>query len=171
MNRSRQRDEVVAYYESGHVIIVNCEDIPIHRVTLEPGENHDGLTKMGRFLIANADCDDITPRRRDRLERFVRVMLAGNIAQHRFKPRSGYREFNLHADRHKAVELLSHFTRSNEELGAYLRLLQIQTKQKIEGRWPLVEAVANALLDRRTLSRDEVRTIVLATIRIPTPRR
>jgi hypothetical protein len=88
--------------------------------------------KMGRFLIANPDCDDITPRRRDRLERFVRVMLAGNIAQHRFKPRSGYREFNLHADRHKAVELLSHFTRSNEELGAYLRLLQIQTKLDIE---------------------------------------
>lgn len=79
------------------------------------------------------------------------VAFAGPAAQRKFNPRT-VRHVQGYRDRHHAIDLIENFVDSNEELEAYLKLLNIRARQLVEKWWPFVEVLANALLERRTIS-------------------
>jgi hypothetical protein len=85
------------------------------------------------------------------------------VAQQRFKP-SSVRSWHGSSDFQAAVCQISSFTASDREREAYLKLLRIRTEQTLArpGAWECVEALAAALLDRKTLSATEVTKIIQA---------
>ena len=90
-------------------------------------------------------------------------LLAGMVAQQRFKP-SSICGWHGSSDYHSAVELISYFTGSDRKSEAYLKLLRIRAEQTLTmpGSWECVDALAAALLDRKTLSATEATKIIQA---------
>lgn len=68
-------------------------------------------------------------------------------------------------DYEAVADLLDRFTGSKEETDAYITLLTVQTKQRVE-RWEAeIEAVAEALLESETLSGKQAKEIIARTYR------
>jgi len=101
-----------------------------------------------------------------RAERVVQVLLAGSEAQRRHKP-SSVRRWHAKSDYCQAVNVLSNFAPDPRELQAYIRLLGIRVQLLFDApkRWGCVEALATALLDRKSLSGQKAIDIIQATIR------
>ena len=85
------------------------------------------------------------------------------VARQRFKP-SSIRSWHGSSDYHSAVDLISYFTGSDRESEAYLKLLKIRAEQTLtrSSSWESVEALAAALLERKTLSATEATKIIQA---------
>jgi len=143
--------------------VVMCwnESVAIHDATIVPNVEKGTKGATGHSgSIYQFDVDQ-RPRARWRMEKLVRVCLAGPEAQRRYSPRS-WRNYHGSEDLHAAVGVLSYFCGSNEEIEAYLRLLEIQTGQ-ILGQpliWNAVEAVAEALLESHQLDRRKLRAVI-----------
>jgi hypothetical protein len=126
-------------------------------------------TAQGHFLskyILRGCSFDVRTTGADRLkmERVVVVLLAGMVAQRRYRP-SSVRGWHGSSDFHSAVDLISYFAKSDKETEAYFALLRIRAELEIErpSAWECVEAIATALLDRKTLSANEVVEIIKIT--------
>lgn len=102
---------------------------------------------------------ETTTRARLKMEAAVIVSLAGPIAQRRFNKR-GYRHYHGADDRHKAVNLIGYFAGSNEEIKAYFKWLYVRTDGLVNRWWPLIGHLAQELLDRKNLSKREVRITI-----------
>jgi hypothetical protein len=85
------------------------------------------------------------------------MCLAGDAAQKKFNPR---RRFGGQNDLHQAVELLGYISGSNEVTQARLNVAHAHARDLVNCRWEEITAVATALLDRKTLTRDEVRQAI-----------
>jgi|APFre7841882630_1041343.scaffolds.fasta_scaffold10852_4 hypothetical protein len=96
-------------------------------------------------------------------EHMVRMSFAGPLAQRRFSSRS-IRRFHEQEDYEKAVDLVEYFVGSDEELEAYIHLLEVQAKSFLNrpGVWDQITAPATALLKETTLTSGRVRRIVRA---------
>jgi len=86
--RSKKQFEATAYHEAGHAVLAYRYDIKIESVTIKRDEDSfgrmagDGLLKKIRPDI------EITPGGRDKMEKHIRVSMAGVIAQRMYNPRS-----------------------------------------------------------------------------------
>jgi hypothetical protein len=94
-----------------------------------------------------------------RLEKLTRIALAGSAAQRRFKPKT-CRSQQSASDREAAVGLISHLCQSEREVNARLHLHQIEVEQALHTQWHVVEAVARALLEKKSMIGWEVETII-----------
>jgi ATP-dependent Zn protease len=67
------------------------------------------------------------------------------------------------------VRKLSFFTGSDDEVNAYLDLLELQTRQTLIAveNWRAVEAVAEGLLESEQLTGKELRQVIEAAIHDP----
>ena len=102
------------------------------------------------------DCD-VSARVRQQVE-FEIVVLAGPEAQQRHSPRS-WRSHHGAYDYRQAVDLASRVNSSDEAVNASLDWLAIVTRNEISPG-PQVEMVAQALVDRRTLTPAEVKALL-----------
>src|SRR4051794_16416580 len=89
-------------------------------------------------------------------------LLAGPAAQRRFNPRS-VRSYHARNDHEQVVTWALAVGGSNEVINARVKLWNAQARELIEGRWPLVEKVAAALIERRTLTEAGVTALNLVT--------
>jgi hypothetical protein len=80
-----------------------------------------------RESLPNPEFDNLPPRVRDRIEKRVRVCMAGVIAQRHHSPRN-IRSWHGQPDVHAAVNLLNRLTASTSETEAWLKLLHIQPR-------------------------------------------
>lgn len=87
------------------------------------------------------------------------MALAGSIAQRRINPR-GFRHDHSRSDYEGAEHVLWHLVGSEEEFDAYFQLLEIQTKNILNLLWEQVERVAEALLESKTLSEEELERLL-----------
>jgi hypothetical protein len=94
-----------------------------------------------------------------RAEKDAMVSLAGYAGQRKFFPRS---RDGGGKDRRDAASLMCHFSGSERELDAYMKLLQIRTEQLlcVEHVQTKIKAVAEALIERKRLSAAEVEAIM-----------
>jgi hypothetical protein len=152
----------IAFHEAGHAVACFEEGIRIRDVSIESNVESDGRVTHRSPLGVNLDLDS-SHRSRLKVERRVRVCLAGPIAHRRFSKRS-YRDFQGADDHKLASELLVKIVGSMEELEAYLNLLSIQADALVTLQWGQVKAVARALVDRRVLSGREVAEIIRSTM-------
>ncbi len=149
-----------AYHEAGHAVIAWAQDVAITQVTIE----RDGK-KLGSVEHSNPmkglDLDwDNRPMARYRVEKAIRIALAGGIAQRKFKPRScgGHDQ----SDRDNAIDLIFRITGSSEHADAYMNLLNIEAKGLVTKHWNLIEALARELMQRRTMSDKEIKAAIIA---------
>ena len=154
--RHTKYDALVAHHEAGHAVLAIVFGRRVQRVTIEPGEGHEGFSKS-TLGFGHAVGWDTSPRMRRRVEEQIRILLAGGIAQRRMAPRSS--KWAESDDRHRAVDLVLRLASPGREAGTYMKLLRIQTEQAVEREWPTICAVAEALIARRTLTGDDVKEL------------
>lgn len=150
-----------AFHEAGHAVACIHERVALSTVSITPKEGSDGRI-IHRHLLSRCPIDsDTSTRNRLRMERMVRMALAGPAAQRRFSPRS-IRHYHSADDYKKAVDLVQYFVGSDEELEAYIKLLEVQAESFLNkpGVWDQITALATALLKEGTLPSQRVRSIV-----------
>ncbi len=152
-----------AFHEAGHAVACIYERVQLSTVSIAPTEDSFGHVGHRNILHGcNIEWED-KPSHRLRMERLVRISLAGPAAQHRFRAR-GYWHYHGKADLKSAFELVQFFVGNEEEGSAYLRLLEIQTRNFLNrpGVWDEITALATALLEETTLTPKRARSVVHA---------
>jgi ATP-dependent Zn protease len=160
----RLHQESVAYHEVGHAIAARHHEIPFAKMalTIVPGDDYSG-----RLQIVMRGCHwDVnkSDRARMKTERLVQAYLAGIAAQRHHRP-SSVRGYHASEDYRQVNHYINYFVKSQEEHDAYFKLLKIRTQDlfKRPDIWANVEALAAALLERKTLSAKEADEIIQAT--------
>ena len=158
--RTSRSLRATAFHEAGHAVAAVKERVRLRSLSIEPDEDSAGRISHANPL-QNARLDiDTSYINRMRMERLVRVSLAGPAAQQRFA-RSSWRRFHGSDDYKQALRLLYRFA-DGKALSAYFNLLQAWTESFLyrPGVWAQVSAVASALLKKKTLSAREVRPLM-----------
>ena len=93
------------------------------------------------------------------------VCLAGPASQEKYHPR-GFRKYHASHDWDRAINLIRYFTgpteKRNEEIGVYMRLLEIRTEQSIDipHTWESITKLANALTENKELTSKQIKNII-----------
>jgi hypothetical protein len=66
-------------------------------------------------------------------------------------------------DIHSAVDLMDYFV-SERQLPPYTKWMWARTEDLVEAWWPQIEAVAAALLERRTMHAQEIRKVMASVV-------
>ncbi len=175
----RMDREVVAFHESGHAVLQVILGVPLRYVTIVPEDGSLGHT-LAKGLTPSATqwlelgpsvWTPTPPSIRDRVERRIMSTLAGEIAQERATGTTEGSRFStdhpvhgtviIDGDWHVAVETAAAISVDNSEVDGYLEWLHARTRTFVNHRevWASVEAVAAALLSKKTLSSRRVRDI------------
>jgi ATP-dependent Zn protease len=155
-----------AYHEAGHAVASRDLGLGVRRVTIKPNPKTGtgGICKAGSALKRrhNPESDD-GDRNRMRMECDVVALLAGQEAEAHFRGR--YNFGGARVDREGANDLLSYFVSPGrgpqEEFRTYFKLLRLRTRRLVLHRWPMIQEVAKRLLERETLSGDEVEQAIV----------
>lgn len=179
----RTRDEATAYHEAGHAVVAIALGMRLKAVTIEPSEGCDGLTKrvaVPRIWRRIVSGESLDVHDRVNVIKEIQLCFAGDSAQNRHSPES-VKSFHAQQDSENALTIFEQFQAGAQIFEAaaadtsrtYLpdaieRLpsldsLKADTEALVALRWQQIEAVADALLEKRTLSGDEVCRIMLET--------
>lgn len=155
--------QAVAYHEAGHVVAAYLLRIDILSVTIAPAGDYLGAARNGKMI--GGDLSIRCGYKKDRraiawVERFVQMLFAGPVAENQFSGRWNY--VGAGQDYMNAADLASHVCYDEGELSAYLQLLKIRSRLLItqERNWLAVEALAAALLEKKTLSKKAFRKVI-----------
>ena len=147
--RSRSSETIIAHHEAGHAVAALRLGVPVHHVTIDP-ENDDGGIVLGhvRFLGGDKDPPSLS-------HRLLLVSLSGPAAQRRFAPRSPIRMNGRSDFEHARCE--SELVSSSPTAARSLtRWAECESRSFVEREWPLIQNVAALLIERRTLSGDDL---------------
>lgn len=147
-----------AYHEAGHAVAARILGARVDKVSIVPDENYSGHVLHENLLRGlNLECDN-SNRVRLRIERKVKISLAGPEAQRHFSSRS-WQHYHGQRDHENVIDFLSCVTRSDEELRAYCRLLEIQTRQLVTQPfiWSQIGSLAEKLLKAKVLTGKQVK--------------
>jgi len=155
-------DKAYAYHEAGHAVVAWDQGLRIHRGTIHADGNSPGhvLHSWGvpAILFESGSGQSL----RTAVERNVRAALAGEVAQRRAAPKS-IRSFDGAGDRENIADLLvALHGYNNERINVHQRLLVLETEGIVDRWWHCVEAVAQLLLDRRTVPGRDIRAAIFA---------
>ena len=163
--------ERVAYHEAGHAVSAIFLRIPFDRATIIPGKTSDGEEYLGIVEISskffrNFHPDiSLTPRTREKIEDLIINAYAGTLAEKRYIGRHDWR--GAEPDLHSTIRF-SHYAAGGEGdiETVFFRWLRLRTDALIDQHWNKVQNVANALLDRKTLSAMGVREVMFPNLPI-----
>jgi hypothetical protein len=157
---AQRRLATIAYHEAGHVVASHQFEFKIKQVTIVPTDYVIArVTPRSYVRLRSLEWDTSTGKRLDRYHNHIVILLAGPEAQ---------RHFNLHtvryysseerSDYHRVRELLYRLHGENKESSYAFKYLRERARNLVTNplNWSLIEALANALLERQTLSADEV---------------
>jgi hypothetical protein len=158
-----KRIEVTAYHEAGHAVADLALGRAFRYVTIEPDEDSLGhcmgvAYRGGQRL--EMDVYEGNNRARDWIERRVKTLLAGAIAERRFTGRNS--SAGGWSDDRIAIDLLSHLCGTETfEIDAYIDLLIIRTRAllSVPHRWMAIQRLAAQLLDKQTVRYRDARAI------------
>lgn len=142
---------ITAHHESAHAVMAIDAGRPFADVTI----NLDGSGALGRIRYHNDGFDTFLA-----FDELAIVTLAGGHGQRRFAPKSRWR-FESRSDR-----AIVH-ARIKKDLGLAGRRaaekfaeLDAKAEQAVADNWPDIVKVAGALLERHTLTKDDVRAVL-----------
>ena len=148
-----------AFHEAGHAVAARDRGFRLHRATIVPSGDYAGIVEHSNPLRGIDLGSDRSPLARLRAEDAIIVHLAGPAAQRRYKPRS-YRSYHGKIDYERALGLAVAQNGPFEAAKAQLRWLEIVARDMIEQQWHFVESVAEALLEKGTLSGAQLRRVL-----------
>ena len=163
---STSTDAATAYHEAGHAVAGLCLGLRVRHATIEPDGDSDGHVMSEREKPSTAfaiERGDVWHSSRFRAEKRVMRLLAGEVAQRRYNPRS-VRWRHAESDRNQSLDILFKYSPYEDALDVnhHYEMLREWTVSLIEQHWHLVEAVAKALLEHRELSGTQVRAVIQA---------
>jgi hypothetical protein len=159
-SRQQQQREAKAHHEAGHAVADLELGFRVSRVTIVAADDSLGRCEGGSKVPSWLEPDvTVDMRTRSWIERRVMGILAGPIAEERFTGRPNHD--GAAGDWRQAVTLADFVCGSADEVAAFLAWLKIRTANFLASceRWPMVEAVARALLERGTLTGHGVKTV------------
>ena len=148
-----------AHHEAGHAVVAVLFSFNVEYATIRPNGITVGHVKC--WPRGRLDLDSGTPVMTRKMEQLVTVILAGDIAQRIYSPRSS-RTWQTTSDRSAATDIALAKCGSSESATAFISWRTIVARDIVKGRWPIICKVAAALLDRETLSGDELRQIIFS---------
>jgi hypothetical protein len=161
--RALKRLTATAYHEAGHAVAMAQRYQRFRTVTIEPGDGYLGQVQGPPIpmwiLNGSASRHRVTGWYNDQ----VFILLAGPRAERRITGRSNHR--GASGDYAAVADLIVRMNipdKAQKHYYAY-HLATIDAFLATPFWWSKVEAVAVALLDRRTLSGDEARGIIWST--------
>lgn len=161
-----KREEATAYHEAGHAVMSALTGRRFIEVTIRPDEDAGNLGSVSHVEFPawfNPEINQLDCRHRNWIEREVMVNFAGQIAQ---RKAAGHRAGSW-KDNENAIDIASYFVSGPRELGGYLSWLYIRAENFMELGWSLVELIAKALLEHKTLSGRKIRSIVREATTVP----
>jgi hypothetical protein len=150
-------DEDTAYHEAGHAVVGAVRDRPPCYVTIIANGGVAGLTEFPDDLRPEFKCYHCgSPEKRAYIETRILTTVAGTIAHDLRFPRRD-RDSGDAYDEQRACEFIgeSAVWAENDREG-YLKQLQETALGLLQANWPWVEAVAHALIERKTISTSDV---------------
>ncbi len=150
-----------AHHEAGHAVVAWYHNINLEVITLGAPEDETGRARHVNPLQGVDTAWGTNVADRIRMEQLVGVCPAGPLAQRKFSL-VGFRRAHAEDDWQQAVDLLSYFVVSHEELEIYFRLLQIQTRNllDLDFIWKSITNLTTVLLEYQTLSGAEANRII-----------
>jgi hypothetical protein len=148
-----------AYHEAGHAVALHHCGIKYNYVTIEPDEEGrlgHVLHRLPKWFNPETDlCDRV----RLLAERHIIVNYAGQIAQTKFRGKP--LRFGMESDNATAIDLAIYLCGGlGATCDAYLLYCLYASLDVVNLRWREIEAVAEALLARKTLKYDDVLEII-----------
>jgi ATP-dependent Zn protease len=152
---SANSDEDTAHHEAGHAVTGCLYDRPPASVTIARDGAAAGKAEFDPDIpdFARSYLNQ-SPQKRAYREARVVGELAGSAAHDILKPGRTPDQGDAH-DLHWANELISELV-SWEDHDKYLEQARVKAKQLLLDNWEWVQAVARALVERKTLSRQEI---------------
>jgi hypothetical protein len=153
-------DELTAYHEAGHAVAAVALRVGPVFASIVPDPAHGtlGHVKHRPWPSGPPPDADLPDRVRRHAEPRIILALAGVVAE---KRRHGRRHnwVGADADTRAAIDYMGDFV-SDRQLQPYINWMWARTEDFVDLRWPEIEAVALALLDRRTMRGREIRDVV-----------
>ncbi len=155
--------ENFAIHEAGHAVACIRLDVEVKCATIKPREGDEGHVKN-----KNVTCDgdfvwNYSPEAVSRVERLMVITLAGPFAQKHFaggmwKNPSDYREVR---------KWIEHSKRDDWE--CYEKEMEARADELVMQNSPEIKLVAQRLIERQTLSGEEIRAAMLGGTAVMTP--
>ncbi|HUZ34026.1 MAG TPA: hypothetical protein VMV19_18245 [Xanthobacteraceae bacterium] len=186
--RTKYQTELTAFHEAGHAVAHAVLDLPFEHVTIVPADDSDGHVAYDRphaIVEAWNNGDRDSAEVRHHSERELITLLAGLEAQRRRFPRSHKRmtysnrsvygdDFDgdgnpvprstriaaSGADYTTAGRIVDDLFGNRAIALDYLVYINTRTRVLIWDHWEAIERVAHALIERRTLTYDDVLRVV-----------
>jgi ATP-dependent Zn protease len=148
---------VTAYHEAGHAVLACQLGLKFRHVTIDPREGslgHISYVIPRWFTPANAGTDRV----RHLTARYIIAAYAGGVAENKVRARrsswSGRGDVNL-------IKYLSAWCDGSKRIErAFLRYCRAVAEERVCRAWRQIQSVAGALVKRRTLSSDEVASVI-----------
>jgi hypothetical protein len=159
----------VALHEAGHCVVAIAQGRRIESVTVVPGEDYAGKVaedeepEMMKALLDLLSGGRATAGVEARARAHVVGYLAGTVAEWIMCPRESWLSDRHHvagSDMKLAKIFARAITRSKEEAEALLTSARAEARKILLTNSRLVEAIADALVERGTLTGDEIDEII-----------
>ncbi len=155
----------IAYHEAGHAVTAILLNLKIVTVTIERGEDSQGVCRV--YGVMGYHYTNLRERK-SIARNSILNSYAGFEAEKMFNPEAdpGFsaEDFEEAEDTSKTFAILPRkcFVGDEKHL-AYLERFKIGARKLLRKSWPSVKAVAEALMEGKTLTHEEVEQIIRET--------
>jgi hypothetical protein len=156
----------VAYHEAGHTVAAWVYGFKLKKVTIVPKANALGsMSSDARLHFRTLKNGNPSGATIGRYHERVVSMLAGRAAQRRFKPQSIHSS-RASSDLASATVILTLLHGDGEERKHAYRYLEARAQKLVSHpqRWRMIQDLAKALIERQTMTGDEVEATLRASM-------
>jgi hypothetical protein len=151
----------VAVHEAGHAVAAVLFRHGLRRATVEPGEDSLGhilTNRLPRSVRRALELEWPTAAQRRRVDGFLTMLLAGPAAERRLAGR--WNHVGAGQDYADAADVAMRASQDEADMNSQIEAAVGRSIAFADDHWPAIEAVAEALAMRGTLTGGEVRAII-----------
>jgi hypothetical protein len=146
-------ERLTAFHEAGHAVMAELCGRHVTEVEIVGDHEHAGMVHSLAFPSRPPDGEDP-----DEVERHLKIILAGTVAEAIVSGREGWDEGSEDLD--TAVRLAMRLVDDCEDVLPLLAEIRDGLERELRDRWTGVETLAAELLDRKALTGTEVRSLL-----------